>query len=80
MQLTFPARYSGSLELYAIDWDSTVHGEIITVDGQSAALSRNFNQGAWVSFPVEGAPGGTVSVTVDHAAGANAVPSGILLG
>ncbi len=80
LTLTFSAAYKGNLHLYALDWDSTARREIITVDGQSAALSAPFNDGAWVSFPVEVAAGGTVKVTVDRTAGPNAVLSGIFLG
>ena len=39
-----------------------------------------FNEGAWVSFPINVAAGGTVTITVDRTAGANAVLSGIFLG
>ncbi len=80
LKLSFPAAYTGSLHLYALDWDSTVRRETITVDGQSAALSGSFNQGAWVSFPISVAAGETVSVSVERTAGANAVLSGVFLG
>ena len=48
-------------------------------NGQSAGSSE-FSEGAWVSFPVTVAAGGTVTITVDRTAGANAVLSGIFLG
>ena len=79
LQLTFPAGYSGSMELYAIDWDSTARREIITVGSQSVELSSDFSGGAWISLPVVVAAGETLSVTVNRLAGANAVLSGILL-
>jgi hypothetical protein len=53
---------------------------MITVNGQTAVLSGAFSEGAWVSFPVEVAAGGTVTITVDRLAGNNAVLSGIFLG
>jgi hypothetical protein len=79
-QLTFTAAYSGNLEIYAVDWDSTARREMITVNGQTAVLSSEFSQGAWVSFPISVAAGGTVAITVDRLAGPNAVLSGIFLG
>jgi 6-phosphogluconolactonase (cycloisomerase 2 family) len=80
LSLKFNAAYSGNLHLYALDWDSTVRRETITVNGQSAALSSEFNKGAWVSFPISVAAGETVSILVERTAGANAVLSGIFLG
>jgi hypothetical protein len=77
--LTFAKAYSGNLHLYALDWDTTARREIITVNGQSAVLGE-FNKGAWVSFPINVAAGGTVTIIVDRTAGANAVLSGIFLG
>lgn len=79
-QLNFTAAYTGNIELYAVDWDSTARRETITVNGQTAVLSSAFNEGAWVSFPISVAAGGTVTITVDRLAGNNAVLSGIFLG
>ena len=78
-KLTFTAAYSGSLHLYALDWETTARREIVSVNGQSAVLGE-FNQGAWVSFPINVAAGGTVTITVDRTAGPNAVLSGLFLG
>jgi hypothetical protein len=84
LQLSFSSAYSGNLELYALDWDSTSREETIDVnDGtspQTAALTSSFNQGAWMVFPISVAPGGSVTITVQLTAGANAVLSGIFLG
>ena len=80
MQLSFTAAYSGNLHLYAVDWDSQGRREVISVNGQSVVLSSDFTQGAWVSFPISVAAGGTVSITVTSLAGGNAVLSGIFLG
>jgi uncharacterized protein YaaQ len=79
VKLSFNAAYSGNLHLYAVDWDQQTRREIITVNGQSVALG-DFSAGAWVSFPVEVAAGGTVTITVDRTFGPNAVLSGIFLG
>jgi hypothetical protein len=80
LQLSFTAAYSGNVELYAVDWDSTARREMITVNGQTAVLSSAFNEGTWVSFPITVAAGGAVTITVDRLAGSNAVLSGIFLG
>jgi hypothetical protein len=78
--LSFKEAYEGNLHLYAVDWDSSSRRETITVNGQTADLSSSFNAGAWVSFPISVSAGGTVTITVDRTAGANAVLSGIFLG
>jgi hypothetical protein len=80
VQLSFSEKYSGSLELYALDWDSTARREMISVNGQTAVLSSEFSQGAWVSFPINVQAGEQVTITVDRLAGNNAVLSGIFLG
>ncbi len=84
LHLTFPAAYSGTLHLYALDWDSTSRRESITInDGsgpQTANISTDFSQGAWVNAPVNVAAGGSVTISVTPTAGANAVLSGIFLG
>ena len=48
--------------------------------GQSAVLSSDFTNGAWMSFPISVAEDETVTVTVDRTAGPNAVLSGFFLG
>ncbi len=80
LKLTFSAAYTGTLHLYALDWDSQGRREIISVNGQVAVLSNEFVNGAWVSFPVSVEAGGTVAITVSRLAGSNAVLSGIFLG
>jgi hypothetical protein len=79
LALTFNAAYTGQLHLYAVDWDSTARRELISVDGQTAQLSSDFNGGAWVTFPISVAAGETIPIVVDRTAGANAVLSGIFL-
>ncbi len=80
VNLTFNSAYTGNLRLYAVDWDSHARRELISVNGQTAALSSDFSQGAWVSFPISVAAGETIPIVVDRTAGANAVLSGIFLG
>jgi hypothetical protein len=80
LKLTFTTAYAGNLELYAVDWDKRGRREMITVNGQTATLSSDFSEGAWVSFPINVAAGGHVVITVDQTAGTNAVLSGIFLG
>jgi hypothetical protein len=79
IQLNFGAAYNGNLELYAVDWDSGGRRETITVGGTSANLASDFTQGAWVTFPINVAANGSVTITVDRTAGTNAVLSGIFL-
>lgn len=78
--LTFNSAYTGNLHLYALDWNSLGRRETISVGGQTADLSSDFSQGAWVTFPVSVAAGETVPIVVDRTAGVNAVLSGIVLG
>jgi hypothetical protein len=80
VKLSFTAAYSGNLHLYAIDWDHGTRREMITVNGQTVVLANDFSEGAWVSFPINVAAGGTVTITVDRTFGANAVLSGMFLG
>jgi hypothetical protein len=79
VKLAFNAAYTGNLHLYAVDWDSLKRSETISVNGQIAVLS-SFAKGAWVTFPINVAAGGTVTITVDRTAGPNALLSGIMLG
>ena len=80
LQVSFTHAYSGNLHLYAVDWDSTTRRESIDVNGQAVDLSSDFSQGAWVSFPLNVAAGGTATITVTDEGGNNAVLSGIFLG
>src|SRR5947209_2763449 len=78
--LSFGQQWSGTLHLYAVDWDSYGRRESITVNGQSVSLMNDFSQGAWLAFPISVAAGGTVTITADRVTGPNAVLSGIFLG
>jgi hypothetical protein len=84
VQLSFTSAYKGNLHLYAVDWDGHQRRETITVnDGtttQTIPISTDFDQGAWVTVPINVAAGGTVSIAVTRDAGANALLSGIMLG
>jgi len=89
-QLAFAAGYTGTLHLYALDWNKKARREKVTVDDGTAAsphpqivdIKTDFSQGAWMSFPVNVAAGGTVTITMANTAGTttNAVLSGIFLG
>jgi hypothetical protein len=78
--LTFNQAWSGTLHLYAVDYDHGGRRELITVNGQTISLNDDFSSGAWTAFPIS-VPigGGTVTITVDRTAGPNAVLSGIFL-
>ena len=85
LQLSFSSAYSGNLELYALDWDSTARTETISVNGgspgvEAVSLTSSFNAGAWMVFPISVSSGGTVTITVQLTGGASAVLSGIFLG
>ena len=84
LHLTFSTAYSGTIHVYALDWDALGRRETITVnDGsgpQTANITTDFSQGAWVNVPINVAAGGTVTVTATRTAGVNAVLSGIFLG
>jgi hypothetical protein len=84
LHLAFPSSYVGTVYLYAIDWDSTVRRENVTInDGsgpRTAFITTDFSQGAWINAHVSVPAGGSVTITVDRTAGANAVLSGLFLG
>src|SRR4029077_15730251 len=84
LHLSFPSAYTGTLHLYALDWEGAGRRETITVnDGsgpQAANITTDFSQGAWVNLPISVAAGGTVTITVTRTAGPNAVLGGIFLG
>jgi hypothetical protein len=83
LHLTFPAAYSGTLNLYALDWDTTSRRETINVDDgrgpQTANITTDFSQGAWVHVPINVPAGGSVTISVTPTAGLNAVLSGLFL-
>ena len=84
IHVTFSAAYTGTVHVFAVDFDSLGRRESVTInDGsgpQTATISADFSQGAWVSASVSVAAGGTVTVTVNKTAGMNAVVSGVLFG
>ena len=84
LHLTFTNAYSGTLHLYALDWDAVGRRETITVnDGsgpRTADISSAFDQGIWVNAPINVSAGGSVTISVTRTAGVNAVLSGIFLG
>ncbi len=47
--------------------------------GKTVALSGDFSQGAWVTFPISVPAGGSVPISAVRTAGANAVLSGVFI-
>ena len=86
VKLDFTNAYSGSLHLYAVDWDAYNGNryETITVDDGSGprlvGLSSSFQAGAWVHMPIAVGAGGSVVVTVSKTGGYSAVLAGLFLG
>ncbi len=84
LRVTFDQAFDGNLNLYALDWNTTARRQVVTVsDGSTrwqSALTSSFADGAWMTFPVNVAAGGTVTIIVDRTAGQNAVLSAITLG
>ncbi|HEY6874890.1 MAG TPA: fibronectin type III domain-containing protein, partial [Candidatus Dormibacteraeota bacterium] len=84
LHLTFASAYSGTVHLYALDWDTTGRRETVTVnDGsgpQTANITTDFSGGAWINAPINVAAGGTITITATQTAGLNAVLAGIFLG
>jgi poly(hydroxyalkanoate) depolymerase family esterase len=83
LHLTFSSAYTGSLHLYALDGSTNARRQVITIDDGSgprtANLNSAFDQGAWIAAPISVAAGGSVTITIDHKAGYNAVLSGLFL-
>ncbi|HXW59234.1 MAG TPA: endo alpha-1,4 polygalactosaminidase, partial [Solirubrobacteraceae bacterium] len=94
VQLHFTNAYKGNLHLYAVDWETEARRETITAGTQTATMAgtptqtaaedekanHGFNQGSWVSFPINVAAGTTLPIDVKRSAGTSAVLSAIMLG
>jgi len=84
VRLDFSAAYSGTLHLYAVDWDNKDRRQTLAVsDGtgtRRGSLTVGYGDGAWMHFPISVGDGDSVTVSVTRDAGPNAVLSGILLG
>ena len=84
VRLNFAAAYTGTLHLYAVDWDSSARRQTVTVnDGrgsQVVGLTSSFDGGAWMHYDVAVNAGGSVVITADWTGGNNAVLSGIFFG
>ena len=69
LSLSFSAAYSGPLDLYAVDWDTTGRRESVTVTdpagSQTATLGTSFHNGAWLSFSISASAGQSVTITVN---------------
>ena len=77
LHLVFPAAYSGTLHLYALDWDTIARRETIISKRlrQDRGHLHAFNQGAWVQRHQKN--NGSLTISVTRTAGVNAVLSGI---
>jgi len=84
LRLDFAAAYTGTLHIYAVDWDTTTRRQSVTVnDGTTSktiAMNSSYNVGAWLHYPISVAAGGVVRITADYVAGYNANIDGIFLG
>ena len=86
LRMTFPNGYTGTLHLYALDWDMWQGNRYQTVsinDGhglQTANLSSSYYQGAWIHAPITVSPGGSVVITGVRTGGNTAVLAGLFLG
>jgi hypothetical protein len=85
VRLDFTSAYSGTLHLYALDWDSNARRQDVTVDDgagpRTVNLTAPFNPGAWLHFPITVPAGGSVLISVDtRNAAVNGVLSGLFLG
>ena len=57
VKLAFTKAYTGNIHLYAVDWDTTARRELITVNGQTAALSSRLQPGRLGELPDHGGRG-----------------------
>jgi hypothetical protein len=84
VRIDFTTAFTGRINIYVLDWDTTARRETVTVTCgsvvQTLTLTSSFNQGAWLHFPVSAAAGTSCTITATRTAGANAVISGIFLG
>ena len=84
--LSFAAAYTGTLHLYALDWDAYGGNryETVTVDDghgpQTVQLTNSFIDGAWIHAPITVAAGGTVAIDIRKVSGESAVVAGLFLG
>jgi subtilisin len=86
LRLNFSTAYSGTLHLYALDWDAyqgNRYEDITFNDGtgpRTVRLSSSFIPGGWVHIPISVPPGGSVAITALKTAGNTAVVAGLFLG
>jgi subtilisin len=83
LRLNFTNAYSGTLHVYALDWDGVRRQNVTVADGtttKTVQITTSFNSGAWMHFPITVGAGGQVTITADRTGGANAVLGGLFLG
>ena len=86
LRLDFSAAYSGTLHLYALDWDNINRRQTVTVNYGTTthviAITGNFRLGAWMHVPISILAGGSVTIRATRTSGGstNAVLAGAFLG
>jgi uncharacterized repeat protein (TIGR01451 family) len=84
VRLNFTNPYSGTLHLYAVDWNAIGRTENIIVDdgtGPRTSSLASFSNGAWVHVPITVGAGGSVVIKAHNTAtNYNAVLNGVFLG
>jgi hypothetical protein len=84
VRIDFTAAFSGRINIYALDWDTTARRQTVSVTcggtTQSLPVTAPFNQGVWLHFTVTADAGSSCTVSATRTAGSNAVIGGIFLG
>jgi subtilisin family serine protease len=86
LRLNFGVAYSGTLHLYALDWDAyqgNRYEDVTINDGsgpRTVRLSSSFIPGGWIHVPINVPAGGSVSIVANKTAGNTAVLAGLFLG
>ncbi|MES2971554.1 MAG: fibronectin type III domain-containing protein [Patescibacteria group bacterium] len=86
VKLNFSSAYSGNLHLYAVDWDTGLRRQTVTVtdgSGSRNVILSSFNNGVWINAPVTVSAGGSITISVANTStttNMNAVLAGLFLG
>lgn len=83
--LTFTTAWSGTVNVYIVDWDDAGRSEFVTLSGSNISnrvteTYSDFSAGQWVTFSnVSMEVGHTMTITTTRVSGSNSVISGIFL-